>query len=67
MLEDRLQGLCRNGVAAPRLGSIFRFTRRLRAGLTSLPPLRGSFGRFRGGLSRRKIALPVAAQSLQLS
>jgi hypothetical protein len=53
------------GVAAPRLSSIFHFTRRSRAGLTALPPLRGWFDRLSGGLSHRKILRPVARQSLK--
>ena len=53
------------GVAAPRLSSIFHFTRRSRAGLTALPPLRGWFDRLSGGLSRLKILRPFATQSLK--
>jgi len=37
--------MCRSGLAATRLNFISPFTRRLRTGLTSPPPLRGLFGR----------------------
>ena len=61
----RLKCVRENPVAAPRLGKIFHFTRGLRPGLTSLPPLRGWIQSIPASLSHRKLFLRVLTQTLK--